>query len=260
MSVLPGKAQRAFRRLRGEEARIRALRILIVILLVVALGTVIRTSWNGLPGPELTIETCSFLAALLVVLAQHGAERRALRRRAIENIASELAANASELTSGELMRTGSQLQAAMDDHGDGLRYYYSHLATTATRGAILSGALDGRQDRELVERLTQWVHDCEACNRRFMMSELRLFSTGANESGVRERARIHVSIVSGPAARQRAGLKEVADFLIDLGDRDSLPKQLSPLLARLKAAVEGFEGADAISVELRRQFGLAGLV
>ena len=255
-----GKSGSVFHRLRSDGAKVIALTVLILFFATVVLVTVVRTSWDELPKPEIIVETCSFLVALLIVLAQQGAERRARRQRAIETVIRELSANASELTSGELMRTGPQLLEAMADLDDGLRYYYSHLATTATRGSILSGALAGREDRELLRRLSQWVHDCEACNRRFTMSELRLFSTEGDESGVRERARIHVSIVTGPATQQRKALKEIADFVILLQDDSDLPKQMSPLVDELAAAVDRFSAADAVAEELeqeilQRQFG-----
>jgi hypothetical protein len=254
VTALLDKGRGAFRKLGGDEAMVQGVRALIFLLVLIALVTVVRTSWDALPNPEITVETCSFFAALLIVLAQHGAERRARRRRAIENVVKELAANAAELTTGELMRTGPELKGAMTDYVDGLRYYYSHLATTATRGAILSGALGGRQDRELVERLGGWVHECEACNRRFTMSELRLFSTAADEAGVSERARIHASIVTGPAAHQRAALKEAAGSLIGQSKSGRLPKQLNPLLEQLVLAVKRFAGADTIAVELEKEF------
>jgi uncharacterized membrane protein len=263
VKIVPDKGRDLLRKVGGDGARVAALVVLILVLVAVALVTVVRTSWDSLPGPELTIETCSFLVALLIVLAQQGAERRARRRRAVENLVRELASNASELTDGELMRTGPELMAAMADHGDGLRYYYSHLATTATRGAILSGALAGRQDHELVERLSRWVHECEACNRRFTMSELRLFSTAGDEVGVKERARIHVSIVTGPAAHQREALDEISRFLIGLREKGGLPNNLDPLLDQLGVAVSRFSLADEISTELQqdpiqRQLGFAG--
>ncbi len=262
MNVLREKGLGVLGKLSNDAVRVPVLIVLILALVTIALVTVVRTSWDALPGPEITVETCSFLAALLIVLAQQGVERRARRQRAIENVVRELVANASELTSGELMRTGQELTVAMADRGDGLRYYYSHLATTATRGAVLSGALAGWQDQDLVERLSGWVHECEACNRRFTMSELRLFSTAGDEAGVRERARIHVSIVTGPAEHQRKALNEIARFLLDLREEKRLPKQLNPLLDRLRAEVTRFSKADEVSVELRqeptqRQLGFA---
>jgi len=252
MGVLRKKGLGVLRKLGSDAVRVPVLIALILVLAAVALVTVVRTSWDALPGPEITVETCSFLVALLIVLAQQGVERRARRRRAIENVVRELIANAAELTSGELMRTGQELTVAMANRGDGLRYYYSHLATTATRGAVLSGALGGWQDQDLVERLSGWVHECEACNRRFTMSELRLFSTADDEAGVRERARIHVSIVTGPAERQRRDLDEIARFLFDLRKEKRLPKQLNPLLDRLRNELSSFPKADEISVELRQ--------
>lgn len=253
--------QRALGRLGSEEARFAALVAVIVLLVTVALVTVVRSSWDALPRPEIIVETCSFLAALLIVLAQQGAERRARRNRAIENLLLELSDNASELTSGELMRNSRQLMVATADHEDGLRYYYSHLSTTATQGAVLSGALSGRQDRELAERLSRWVHECEACNRRFTMSELRLFSTAGDEEGVRERARIHVSIVTGPARHQREALKEISAFLVGFCDSGCLPKRLKPLIDQLATAVKHFQKADRIVAEfqqaqIQQQLGL----
>lgn len=250
------------RKLGNDAVTVPVMIVLILTLVAIALVTVVRTSWDALPGPEITVETCSFLVALLIVIVQQSVERRARRGRAIENVVKELIANASELTSGELMRTGHDLTTAMADRQDGLRYYYSHLATTATRGAVLSGALGGWQDQRLVEQLSDWVHECEACNRRFTMSELRLFSTAGDEAGVRERARIHVSIVTGPAEHQRKALNEIARFLLDLRKERRLPKQLNPLLDRLTIEVTGFSKAHEVSVELRqeqtqRQLGFA---
>jgi hypothetical protein len=256
LQSLRNKARHGYHIIRGEEVRVRALGGLIGLLFAVALGTAIETSWNGKPHPEIIVETCSFLGALLVVAVQRGAAKRALRRRALKNVLSELIANAAELASGELMRTGAELTTAVEDHGDGLRYYYSHLATTATRSAILSGAFDGRRDDELLTHLSRWVHDCEACNRRFMMSELRLFSATPDVVGVQERVRIHVSIVTGPAVHQRRELRDVAIFLRKLDGEQALPKQLTPLLAKLSDALERFPSADAIGAELQEDFGV----
>jgi hypothetical protein len=259
-SAMRSGVRHGFAAIRGEEARVRALRGVVVILFAVALGTVIKTSWHGKPHLEIIVEACSFLGALAAIAAGQRADKRASRCRALANVMRELLANAHDLASGEFMRTETELHDAMNDHGDGLRYYYSHLATTATRSAILNGALDGRADHKLVEQLNQWVHDSEACNRRFMMSELRLFSTTADETGVRERVRIHVSIVTGPAVRQRAALEKIARFLMQRRYAIALPKDVAPLAQQLAVALERFRLADAIVAELEESFGDVGEV
>ncbi len=253
--AMRSRVKRGFATIRGEEVRVRALRGVVVILFAVALGTVIKTSWHGKPHLKIIVEACSFLGALAAIAAGQRADKRASRCRALANVIRELLANANDLASGEFMRTETEVHAAMNDHGDGLRYYYSHLATTATRSAILNGSLDGRADHKLVEQLNQWVHDSEACNRRFMMSELRLFSTAADEAGVRERVRIHVSIVTGPAVRQRAALEKIARFLMQRRDARALPKDVTPLLQQLAGAVDLFREADTIVAELEASFG-----
>lgn len=243
-------AENIYRVVRGEGTLLLALQGLIVLLFGVAVAAAVKTSLNGTLHFEIIVETCSFLGALVLVAAQHRASRRALRARAIKNVVNELVANATELTSGELMRTRAELLQAMDDYEDGVRYYYSQLATTASRSALISGALDGHRDQGLVHHLNQWVHDCEACNRRFMMSELRLFSTTADEVGVRERVRIHVSIVTGPAVSQREALARISEFICSLQQQKSLPKRLTPLVNELTSANATFGAADAIVAEV----------
>lgn len=234
----------------------RGLRILIVLLFAVAVGTTVISSLNGKPHPEIIVEMTAFLAALVAIGYEHGATKRALRRRALQNVITELVANAKELVGGTLMHDGAQLRQAMNNHGDGLRYYYTHLATTATRGALLSGALDGRQDRALVEHLNSWVHDADICNRRFMMSELRLFSATRDDAGIRERLRIHVSIVTGPAVQQRRTVEALADYIRDLDRENKIPRQLTPLVVKLTTATSLFAHAESIVLDLSAQFGL----
>jgi hypothetical protein len=250
--------KRAFRAATTEELRIRAVRGAIVVLFCVAVVTAVVTSWNGKPHFEIIVEACSFLGAVLIVVAQHGAERRALRARALRNVLQELTANARRLAGGEFIRTPAELAVAMTDHTDGIRYYYSHLDTTATRSAILAGALDGRRDEGLLQHLTHWVSECEACNRRFLMSELRLFSSAGDLAGVQERMRIHVSIATGPAVQQRAALARTARFLLACNDERALPKRLSPLFAQLSDALQRFREADRIARRLHIEIQLAG--
>lgn len=241
-----------YRLFHGFDPRVRALWYAIGVLGAVGLGAAIYAWASGTLGPEIIVETCSLMCALLLVLAQRWAVDQALRRRALKNIAEELLLNARDLCGGELMRGCADILDAKNDPKDGLRYFYPHMATTVTGAALMSGALDGYRDQELAKHLSDWTHTAEECNRRFAMAEHLLFSTSADEAGVAERIRVHVSIVTGPAAKQRKLLRTIVDRLSELREDGALPKRLTEQLDELVAAVTRFDCAEAIVRDIER--------
>ena len=117
--------------------------IWIVIALLVGMGlvTAVRASFSEF-RPEIVIETCSFVTALLLLIAEQRASRQAARRTAIRHATGELLSNAKALCSGCLMTGRNDLETQVKDLRSGLRFYYPDLATEAVKAALGGGALD----------------------------------------------------------------------------------------------------------------------
>lgn len=169
----------------------------------------------------------------------------------MRNVVEELSANAQALSTGELAKSRAAIERESRDVEDGLRLYYPQVATMATRTALLSGALDSAGDRGVAEALGVWAHTAEVCNKRFTMGELLLFSTESSAKGIKERLRIHASIATGAAVRQREALASVVPLMVAIGEKGA-PGELSAYLANLAAAVTRFERIDDTAADVQR--------
>ena len=224
----------------------RAIWVLIAILVGVGLVTAVRASFTEF-RPEIVVETCSFVTALLLLVAEQRASRQAARRTAIRHATGELLSNAKALCHGCLMTKRGDLEAQIKDLQCGLRFYYPTLASEAVKSALGGGALDGHRDAKLVKQLSEWLIGAELCNARFTMAELLLFFLPATPEAMQERFQLHVSIAAGPAAKQRAALQAAAQSLDKFVAEGSLPRESSEHLDAMTSVFANFPEAETIA-------------
>ncbi len=207
--------------------------VVIWTLIGAGLTTAVVTSLNEEPRPEIVIETCSLLAALLLVIVERLASRNAARRALLGWVIDELVANRDKLEGKVWRKDKKTLRKEEEDVNAGLRFYYPHLSTSAISAAVLSTEFD-LHDLELVQKLHAWRDAADECNARLAMAQLLLFFLPATKEGMQERLRLHLSIRDLPVVRAREELENVTKYL--LKSRGSLPieKDGFRLLARIQ--------------------------
>lgn len=211
--------------------------------LVGALGTIVVASVIVLDHPEVVIESCSLAIVLLLVWLDRVHAANSARSAALHNLAEELEANYEYLYERLWSKPATKILEEVHRPERGLRYFYDHVATSATEGALLNGALGRRKDSTLVQLLHRWQRTAEICNTRFKMAELHLFFLQPNTAGMKERLYLHASIARGPAKEQRDEFEAVLRILAAYAGEKRLPKSL----------VEGVESMrTGAAVEKRR--------
>jgi hypothetical protein len=229
-----------------------------VVLVALVLGGLVAAIKGSLRTvhPEIVVETCSFLSALTVVMLEQRARRIGRRRGALEHLVEELRANAVALCSDDVVLDCSAILTQVSDNKSGLRFYYPRLTTTATVAGLLSGALDGGGDRDLASRLSRWTASAERCNGRLAMAELLLFFLPATDSGMRERLELHLSILSGPVARQRAEVASLARDIGNLAEGGVIPKSLAATTTGTLGLLDEFVRNYTVVGELEAHLGV----
>lgn len=207
--------------------------LVIWLLIVTGLSTAIITSVNEDPRPEIIIETCSLLAALLLVIVERLSMRSAARRTLLVSVIEEMTANARKLTGDPWTKEEPLLEAEVEDTRRGLRFYYPHLATSAISAAVLSTNFDAR-DADLVDHLHHWQASAEECNARLTMAQLLLFFLPSDEKGMEERLSLHRSIRDLPVVRAREALASVGDYFMCLDSRLQLPADAALALKEIQ--------------------------
>lgn len=194
--------------------------VVIWTLIGAGLSTAIITSFQERPKPEIIIETCSLLAALLLVIVERLASRNAARKALLGWVIDELAANGEKLEGQVWQKDTAVLKAEEEDVKEGLRFYYPHLSTSAIAAAVLSTEFD-LHDLELVQHLHKWRDAADECNARLAMAQLLFFFLPSTEAGMKERLMLHLSIRDLPVVRAREELGKVSEYL--LRARGNLP-------------------------------------
>jgi hypothetical protein len=204
------------------------------ILIAAGLTTAVVTSLDAELRPEIVIETCSLVAALLLVIVERASNRYEARCSLMGWVVEELHATAQSLQSDVLTREDGTLRLEADDTQGGLRFYYPHLSTSAVSAAVLSTQFSLR-DLELVRHLHEWRSSAEECNARLAMAQLLLFFLPANEAGMRERLALHISIRKLPVANARGALAGLVSYLLDRRGGLPLPKGATATLDQIHA-------------------------
>jgi hypothetical protein len=207
-------------------------------------------SLTGKPQPEIIIETCSFAAALLLVAFEHQRARRTKRAAALTHIAREMQRNAEALFAEQWLLQVDVIEEQVVDVMRGLRFYYPHLATVATGGALLGDALDHRKDAELICQLQLWQEAAESFNTRVTMAELLLFFLPRTTESMLERLEVHATIATETVSRQRDELQSVVDIIIKLQFDRHLAEHLAEPLERMRVVLSQRLAADAAAEAL----------
>ncbi|HET7454153.1 MAG TPA: hypothetical protein VFJ76_01380 [Solirubrobacterales bacterium] len=187
---------------------------LIWTLILVGLFTAVLTSVREHPKPEIVIETCSLLAALLLVIVDRVSSRASARRGLLDGVIDELTANAHKLALDIWRKDESVLRTEAADTRNGLRFYYPHLSVSALSAAVLSTQFDSH-DFTLIRKLHQWESSAEECNARLVMGQLLLFFLSADEAGMQERLSLHLSICALPIALAKDALRKLSSYLLE---------------------------------------------
>lgn len=195
-----------------ERRRIVAIWAGIWLLVAIGLGTSIASSIRSL-RPEIIVETCSLLAALMLVIAERLAVHHASRRASLLRIAQEIASNARELCTGIWVMDRPSVAEELRDVEGGLRLYYPQLATAAVTAAILGPAFDTSRDFELISALQQWRAVAASCNTRLAMGQLLLFFSPPTREGLGERLRVHSSMAAVTIVEARKALLAIVEYL-----------------------------------------------
>jgi hypothetical protein len=228
-------------------ARQRGLTTLLWCLIAICVGAgltaAITASFHAI-RPEIVVETCSFVAALLLVAVERRTSNAERRRLAISRILEELLGNATALCDGAWAESIDEILKQAENEHDGLRRYYEHLSTAATSTAVLTGALGAKDDDALVRRLQAWRVTAERCNARLSMAELLLFFLPPTRDAMQERVRLHMSIAEGVIVEQRAKLRELVAFLVEQRSRGVLPAEADSYLVPIVEILDGPPGLN----------------
>lgn len=208
--------------------------VVIWILIGTGLSTAIATSLSQHPKPEIIIETCSLLAALLLVIVERLASRNAARKALLGWVIDELAANGAKLREEPpWQKDDATLREEEEDIAEGLRFYYPHLSTSAISAAVLSTEFD-LHDVQLVKNLHAWRDAADECNARLAMAQLLLFFLPSTQEGMSERLRLHLSIRDLPVVKAQESLGEVSDYLLKIRGDLPIEKEGIRLLGRIQ--------------------------
>jgi hypothetical protein len=224
----------------------------VVGLIAIGLGTALIASFSEI-RPEIVVETCSFVVALLLVVLDRRSAASEQRRVAITRVAEELLDNAEALCGGIWAEPTAAVMAAARNKRDGLRIFYPHLATAAVTAGLLGRAFAGKGDLEVARRLQRWRAQADECNARLSMAELLLFFLPSTREGMEERLRLHVSIAGGPIERQREELADLVDFLVATLAGEGMPSEAAEHLRAAKARLLGGDAAETTTRELEAQ-------
>ncbi|HEX5741152.1 MAG TPA: hypothetical protein VFY17_06300 [Pilimelia sp.] len=138
-----------------------------VATLVLALGFGLRW-WSGVQDAagraEAAAGVLAVLAAVLGIPAQRWAAARERRMASVAALRREIEDNRAVLAG-----------VLAEDAGRARRRVYPRLMTAAAELAA-TAALDPRRDAELVTRILRWIDGARAVNRRFDVTELRMFA------------------------------------------------------------------------------------
>jgi hypothetical protein len=199
---------------------------------------------SGKPRPEVVIETCSFAAALLLVAREHQRTRRTKRVAALTNIAREMQRNAEALYAEQWLLGIDVIQAQFAEPRRGLRFYYPHLATIATGGALLGDALDHRRDSTLIRQLQLWQEAAGKFNTRATMAEFLLFFLPATDECMLERLEVHVTISTETVSTQRDELDGLVTAIAAVRADRKLARSLAGPITTMREVLEQRIAAD----------------
>jgi dGTP triphosphohydrolase len=222
---------------------------LIVGLIAVGLTSALVASFSDV-RPEITVETCSFMVALLLVFIERRSSAAEERRTAIDRVAEELRDCARALTGEIWTESSAAILAAAKNKRDGLRIYYPHLSVSAVTAGLLGKALGSKSDAAMAKRLQQWRAAAEQCNARFAMAELLLFFLPPSKEAMAERLRLHTSIAAGPVAKRRKELRDLIDFLSSM-TQGRLSRTASTCLDDARDALGSSAKCEATTLELQ---------
>lgn len=226
---------------------VTALWVLVWLLILTGLSVAVLTSLRE-PNPEIVVETCSLLAALLLVIVERLSNRAAARRALLDGVVEEMATNAAKLRQGIWRKDESRLQVEAADTKSGLRFFYPRLSTAAISAAVFSTHFDVK-DFDLIRQLQLWQAAADECNERLSMAQLLLFRLPPDGEGMQERLSLHLSIRAVPVVRAKEALLEVIRCLRKF--QASLPVSrdgrgvLLEIESVLQAEIEGEPGTES---------------